>query len=230
MRFRHDPAMYDLAPDLSAGVLRLDGIRPDVDVVAILPPLYDRARARLASGSEGEFPEIQAWRRTFTKMGLKPTQYRCAAEALLRRFRKEDALPSIHPLIDLYNAMSLAWAIPIAAFDLSNVEGDLTVRPATGTERYLTFAGDEETPEAGEIVFADDGGYAHARRWSNRQSGRSAIRDDTTSVLLVAEAVHPGAEADIRGLVAELGPLLEFVWGTTVSTAILGTTFPEFAE
>jgi len=230
MRFRHDPAMYDLAPDLSAGVLRLDGIRPDVDVAAILPPLYDRARARLATGSEGEFPEIQAWRRTFAKMGLKPTQYRCAAEALLRRFRKEDALPSIHPLIDLYNAMSLAWAIPIAAFDLANVEGDLTVRPATGTERYLTFAGEEETPEPGETVFADDGGYAHARRWSNRQSGRSAIREETSAVLLVAEAVHPRAETDIRGLVAELGPLLESTWGTTVTTAVLGPTSPEFAE
>jgi DNA/RNA-binding domain of Phe-tRNA-synthetase-like protein len=230
MRFRHDPAMYTLAPDLSAGVIRIDGIRPDVDVATILPPLYDRARARLAAGSEGEFPEIQAWRRTFTKMGLRPTQYRCAAEALLRRFRKEDSLPSIHPLIDLYNAMSLAWAIPIAAFDLANVEGDLTVRSASGTERYLTFAGEEETPEPGEIVFADDGGYAHARRWSNRQSGRSAIRDETTSVLLVAEAVHPGAEVDIRGLVGELGPLLESTWGTTATTAILGEDAPEFAS
>ncbi len=230
MRFGHDPAIYDLAPDLHAGVIRVDGISPDVDINAALSPLYDRARARLATSSEGEFPEIQAWRRTFTKMGLKPTQYRCAAEALLRRFRKEDTLPSIHPLIDLYNGISLAWAIPVAAFDLANVQGNLIVRPATGTERYLTFAGEEETPEPGEVVFADDGGFAHARRWSNRQSGRSAIRPETSSVLLVAEAVHPGSATDIQGLVQELGGLLETTWATSTTTAILNAGTPDFAE
>ena len=230
MRFGHDPAIYDLAPDLHAGVIRIDGITPDADVSAVLAPLYERARTRLATSSEGEFPEIQAWRRTFTKMGLKPTQYRCAAEALLRRFRKEDTLPSIHPLIDLYNGISLAWAIPVAAFDLENVQGNLMVRPATGDERYLTFAGEEETPEPGEVVFADDGGYAHARRWSNRQSGRSAIRPETTSVLLVAEAVHPGSAAEIEGLVRELGGLLETTWATGTTTAMLNAKSPEFAE
>lgn len=230
MRFGHHPAVYDLAPDLHAGVIRIDGIRPDADVSAILSPLHDRARARLAATTEGDFPEIQAWRRTFTKMGLKPTQYRCAAEALLRRFRKEDTLPSIHPLIDLYNAASLAWATPIAAFDLANVQGNLIVRPATGTEHYLTFAGEDETPEPGEIVFADDGGYAHARRWSNRQSGRSAIRPTTTSVLLVAEAVHPESATSIPELTRQLASLLESVWATSTTTAILSVGNPEFAQ
>ncbi|QTR02977.1 hypothetical protein J7S33_28940, partial [Saccharothrix algeriensis] len=34
---------------------------------------------------------------------------------------------------------------------------------------------------------------AHARRWTNRQSGLSAVRDTTASVLVVAEALHPTA-------------------------------------
>ncbi|WP_264830499.1 phenylalanine--tRNA ligase beta subunit-related protein, partial [Klebsiella michiganensis] len=72
-----------------------------------------------ATQSEGELPEIQAWRRAFSKMGLKPTQYRCASEQLLRRFRQDRALPEIHPLIDLCNAISMAFAIPIAVFDVS---------------------------------------------------------------------------------------------------------------
>jgi DNA/RNA-binding domain of Phe-tRNA-synthetase-like protein len=31
-------------------------------------------RALAAAGSESELPEIQAWRRVFARLGLKPTQ------------------------------------------------------------------------------------------------------------------------------------------------------------
>ena len=61
-------------------------------------------------------------------MGLKPTQYRCAAESLLRRLRTQGSLPRLHPLVDLCNAISVAYAIPVAVFDVSKLTGDLEVR------------------------------------------------------------------------------------------------------
>ena len=75
------------------------------------------AKSRLQAGAESDLPAIQAWRRVFARRGLKPTQCRCAAEALLRRLRKESLLPPLHPLVDLCNAVSVAHAIPIAVFD-----------------------------------------------------------------------------------------------------------------
>ena len=55
-------------------------------------------------------------------------------------------LLSIHPLVDLCTAVSLAYAIPSAVFDTEQVTGDLPVRHATGTETYATLGGDSETP------------------------------------------------------------------------------------
>jgi DNA/RNA-binding domain of Phe-tRNA-synthetase-like protein len=171
------------------------------------------AQARLAAaGSEAELPEIQAWRRVFARMGLKPTQYRCASESLLRRFRKEGSLPGIHPLIDLCNAASIAYAIPVAVFDLAHVAQPLVVRRATGTETYLSFSGDIEHPESGEVIFADAQGRAHARRWTNRQSGLSAVREDTSGVLIVAEAMHAAAARDVQQLTAALAQALTGCW------------------
>ena len=68
-------------------------------------------------------------------MGLKPTQYRCAAESLLRRFRKEGSLPRLHPLVDLCNAVSLAFAVPVAVLDAGRIAGRSRcgTRPATRT-------------------------------------------------------------------------------------------------
>ena len=69
-------------------------------------------------------------------MGLKPTQYRCAAESLLRRFRTQgSSLPRLHPLVDLGNAVSLAFAVPVAVLDAEQVAWPLEVRYASGHER-----------------------------------------------------------------------------------------------
>ncbi len=186
------------------------------------------AKARLADGLEGELPEIQAWRRAFTQLGLKPTQYRCASESLLRRFRKEGSLPRLHPLVDLCNAISLAFAIPVAAFDAAAVTWPLQVRYAVGDEDYLTFGGDTEHPAVGEVIFADQAGRAHARRWTNRQSGLSAVRDATAAVLIVAEALHEQAASDMRELIAILAAEIGAVWSVAPTAALLTPAEPRF--
>ena len=155
------------------GVLFVNGVTPDVAVDSQVAAFNRRAEERLEQGTESEFPEVQAWRRAFAAMGQKPTQYRCASEPLLRRFRKEGQLPKADPLVDLYNAVSLAYAIPVAVFDVAKIASYITVRYATGDEAYLTFSGETEHPATGEVIFADKAGQAHARRWTNRQSALS---------------------------------------------------------
>ena len=228
MYFRHSSEIWRDFPELVPAVLVAEGISADVSVEARLAGFTAVAEARLAAGPEGELPEIQAWRRAFSRMGLKPTQYRCASEALLRRFRKEQALPLIHPLIDVCNAISLAFAIPVAAFDVSKLDGYLEVRHAAGDETYLTFSGEIENPDAGEVIFADGSGRAHARRWTNRQSGHSVVRETTRAVLIVAEAMHASAPADVERLADTITDELEAVWAVTPKCTILSPSSPRF--
>ena len=228
MQFSHSDAMWQTFPELRAGGLHAEGIHAAADVEASVVSFSSTAAARLAEAPEGEFPEIQAWRRGFSRMGLKPTQYRCASEALLRRFRQEQALPRLHPLVDLCNAVSLAFAIPIAVFDVEKIAGDLEVRHATGHETYLTFGGEIEYPEQDEVIFADDEGKAHARRWTNRQSGRSAVRETTRSVLIVAEALHASAGEDVARLVGTVADALAQHWPVAPKTAMLTSVSPRF--
>ncbi len=228
MYFQHSSEIWREYPELVPGVLFVDGIDRDVDVGPRIATFNARAGERLAAASEGEFPEIQAWRRAFSRMGLKPTQYRCASESLLRRFRKEKALPRIHPLIDLCNSLSLAFAIPVAVFDVSRITGNIEVRHAVGNENYLSFSGQVEHPDVGEVIFADDIGEAHARRWTNRQSASSAIRETTTTALIVTEAMHATASSDVEELLAALSHELNAVWSVTPVIAILKQSSPQF--
>ncbi|MCA1666133.1 MAG: hypothetical protein LC793_01750 [Thermomicrobia bacterium] len=227
--FQHARDIWRDYPELVPGVLTAEGVTPAGAVGARVASFNAIAASRLATASEGELPEVQAWRRAFARMGLKPTQYRCAAESLLRRFRKEGSLPQIHPLIDLCNAISLAFAIPVAVFDLSQIAEDLEVRYATGDEVYLAFSGEIEHPDAHEVIFADDAGRAHARRWTNRQSATSAVRETTTAVLIVAEAMHDAASADVPKLLAAIADALTAIWSVTPKTTILSQSSPQFA-
>ena len=228
MYFQHANEIWRDYPELVPGVLWAEGITPDALVEARLTKFNRVAESRLANHSESELPEVQAWRRVFSRMGLKPTQYRCASESLLRRFRKEKSLPRLHPLIDLCNSISLAFAIPVAVFDAAKVTNYLEVRYAAGSELYLTFSGEIENPPAGEVIFADGAGRAHARRWTNRQSGYSAVQANTATVLIVAEAVHSSAAADIPKLTATIAEEVEAVWSAAPKTAILSKLSPRF--
>jgi DNA/RNA-binding domain of Phe-tRNA-synthetase-like protein len=238
MHFQHSAQLWRDFPTLVPGVLYADGITtsPAASGGQTSPAATDRyvaiAKTRLATvAAEGELPEIQAWRRAFAQLGLKPTQYRCASESLLRRFRKEGSLPALHPLVDLCNSISMAYAIPVAVLDAAQITGPLEVRYATGDEEYLTFAGDTEHPAPGEVIFADQAGQAHARRWTNRQSGRSAVRPTTSTALIVAEALHDSAPKDVPDLIATLAAelqTLQALQALNPQTAILTAAAPRF--
>ena len=105
------------------------------------------------------------------------------------------------------------------------------MRYAAGDEDYLTFGGEVEHPAPGEVIFADRAGQAHARRWTNRQSGRSAVSAATSTVLIVAEALHERAPSDIPELIKTLTAEIGGTWPlepTMPQPAILTPASPRF--
>jgi DNA/RNA-binding domain of Phe-tRNA-synthetase-like protein len=69
-------------------------------------------RAQWTAADLGEDPAVAALRRLFKAAGTDPARYRPSSEALLRRLLKGDELPSIHPLVDLNNQLSLELRVP----------------------------------------------------------------------------------------------------------------------
>jgi DNA/RNA-binding domain of Phe-tRNA-synthetase-like protein len=69
----------------------------------------------------------------------------------------------------------------------------------------------------------------HARRWTNRQSGLSAVRAPTTTVLIVAEALHDAAPSDVPELIAAVAAELTAIWSLTPAAAVLSQSAPLFA-
>ena len=158
-----------------------------------------RARQRLAGAPPSALPEIAAWRAAMAAFGCKPSRYPCSAEALLKRVARGDELPPINRLVDLYNAVSVACALPLGGEDVDQVRGDVVLVPAAGDEEF--DAGDP--PRPGEVVWRDDLGVT-CRAWNWRQGARTRITEASTHIYFLLEAIEPGGAASLGEAAEEL--------------------------
>jgi DNA/RNA-binding domain of Phe-tRNA-synthetase-like protein len=211
--FAYDAAVADRFPAIRGGVIRASGLDngpSSTELVEVFLVEQRMTRGRLDATPIAEIPSIEAWRRAFTAFGVKPTQHRVAAEALLRRLQKTGDIPTINTLVDMANLVSIRYALPVAVFDQATVNGSTTVRFATGQEQFTDLGATETTnPARGEVIFVDDDDIVSARRWCWRQSSQSATSPDTTNALITVEALHDDAEADVASAVADLLTLLD---------------------
>jgi DNA/RNA-binding domain of Phe-tRNA-synthetase-like protein len=183
--------------------------------------------ARIGTTLLSEIKSLSAWRGAMRAFGIDPTQYRSAAEALLRRLTKKGDIPSVNLLVDLGNLVSIRHALPVAVFDTRALSGKVTVRFASGSEQFTPLGEPAvEHPEPGEVIFADETERVIARRWCWRQSEDSAARPDTTSAIITVEAQHAGGRADIDAALRDLLDLLAEYAGGQCQSAVLDREYP----
>lgn len=106
----------------------------------------------------------------------------CSIEALGKRVQKGHALPEINSIVDLGNAFSLKYVLPMGAHDIGKLDGDLEVRFSVEEDTFLPLGETEaEKPGAGELVYVSSH-TVKTRRWIWRQSDDGKITEDTKDV------------------------------------------------
>jgi len=210
--FRYDKAIIERFPTVVGGVIQAVEVRNGPAPAGLEAAFRDEqaaVRVRLADTPLSDLPTLAAWRSAFRAFGVDPTQYRSAAEALLRRLVKQGELPSISTLVDLANLVSIRHALPVAVFDARAISSDVVVRFARGDEPWADLgASESDHPEPGEVVFVDAVDAVCARRWCWRQSRASATREDTSEVLVTVEGHHGRAPDDVAAALGDLEALL----------------------
>lgn len=218
-------------PDLVGGVILARGLRNGPTPEGLLTAYMAEQKAtitRIGSTPLSDIDALAGWRRAFRGFGVDPTQYRCAAEALLRRLTKKGDIPSLNLLVDLGNLVSIRYALPVAVFDTRALQGKIVVQFAGGFERFTPLGETVvEHPEVGEVVFSDESDLVIARRWCWRQSDESAARDTTTDAIITVEAQHSGGRAVVEAAVHDLRELLATYAGGTYQSDILSHDRPE---
>jgi DNA/RNA-binding domain of Phe-tRNA-synthetase-like protein len=148
----------------------------------------------------------EAWRAAFRSFGAKPQRTPCSAEALLKRALRDGVLPSVSAVVDLYNAVSLRFAIPLGGENAEAYVGAPHLVRAHGDEPFETMQAGvpaTETADPGEVIWRDEIGVT-CRRWNWRQGTRTRIEPSSTHMWFILEALDPMPDAALIDAGVEL--------------------------
>ncbi|MEG1632822.1 MAG: phenylalanine--tRNA ligase beta subunit-related protein [Oscillospiraceae bacterium] len=231
MRFEISQEVFAALPDACFGAVAVRGVnnslpRPEIEAmlaesIALCETALRDVRVKLS-------PEIIPYRNAFIALGINPNKYMCSIEALLTRISKGKGFPHISPIVDLGNAVSLKYRLPIGAHDLGTIPNALEVRPAREGDSFIPFGGTEaELPELGEVIYVSDA-QVRTRRWTWRQSELGKIDADTHDLLFPIDGFTTLNLDRVLAARTELAESIERLFGASTETALLDAAHPVF--
>ncbi|HEP0316391.1 TPA: B3/4 domain-containing protein [Enterobacter bugandensis] len=185
-----DSRLADIAPDFRALSILVEAApitHPEVAPAA----LAQACQQMLNDDVPWADAHLSGWDEVFKAFGAKPKRTPCSATALRKRVLKDCSLPSLDPVVDIYNAVSIRYAIPVGGENLAAYSGAPRLTLADGSEPFDTFKEGEpvvEHPEPGEVIWRDDLGVT-CRRWNWRQGIRTRLDSQAQSMWFILESL-----------------------------------------
>lgn len=185
-----DPRLAGIAPGFRALSILVEAApitRPDVAPAA----LAHACQQVLNDDVPWAQAHLDAWDEVFKAFGAKPRRTPCSASALRKRVLKEGTLPPLDPVVDIYNAISIRYAIPVGGENLAAYHGAPRLTLAEGNEPFDTVKEGQpavEYPDAGEVIWRDDVGVT-CRRWNWRQGIRTRLDSRAQRMWFILESL-----------------------------------------
>ncbi|AMY14621.1 hypothetical protein BHL83_09005 [Limosilactobacillus reuteri] len=235
MKFIVAPEIFEKLPNMYDGVVVAQGIdnrQKYSEIDKMLEKYEQLAQQNFAGVNVKERPEIIPYREAFRQLGINPNKYPCSVEALFKRLSKGKELPHINPLVDLNNAVSLKYTLPMGTHNLDNASTDIMMRLAQPeTDEFIPLGkgkDDVEIPDESEVVYAV-GNEVRTRRWTWRQSDKGKITPDTTSVFFPIDGFIDVNKDAVDRAVADLSAQLEELFNVKIQSGIVDQAHQSFA-
>ena len=218
MKVTVENEFWELFPQAQISIMVAKGLDNSVDESKDLyfKSLLDKGSKRAEDFiSDEPFTQnevIQEWRQAFTKFKTKKGA-RSSIEALLKRVSQGREFNPINPLVDIYNSVSLSYAVPCGGEDIDKIEGGLHLAKAQGGEPFFPLGAETDAPALPEeIIYHDDeGAVCRCLNW--REAKRTMLTEETRDAVLVIEAVNEEQAKRTQAAMQELQYLVEDYFG-----------------
>lgn len=223
-KFVIEDDFWDIFPNARIGIIICKGIdntiRDNGKYEEMILKAEKEALKYLQNPEFSKNPVIKIWRDSFQKFKTKKGA-RSSIEALLKRVNNGNHIGTINPLVDIYNSISLRYALPCGSEDIDKFIGDMRLTTAIGDEEFIPLGTDENAPPyEGEIVYKDDKG-AICRCWNWREAVRTMITESTTNAFLCIELVDESRLLEFENALKDLSQVIQDHLGGTSKISIL---------
>lgn len=207
MKFIIEDSYWNIFPNSKLGVILIENMdntgESSDEIKEILAKSHEEARKFFVKDTFSENPVISIWRDAYQKFKTKKG-VRSSIEALLKRVEKGNEISSINPLVDLYNSISLKYAMPCGAEDSDTFVGILRLGITEGGDEFYLIGEEENTPTLpGELCYKDDAG-AVCRCFNWRDGKRTMVTDKTKNAFLIIELLDNAREDELNIALNEL--------------------------
>jgi DNA/RNA-binding domain of Phe-tRNA-synthetase-like protein len=223
-KFVIEDDFWSLFPNTKIGIVICHGIVNSIrDKEQYAKMILEAEKEALKYLKNAEFSSnevIKVWRESFQKFKTK-NGARSSIEALLKRVHNGNHLGTINPLVDIYNCISLRYALPCGGEDIDTFASDIRLTKAVGNENFVTLGTDKsEPPYEGEIIYKDNEG-AICRCWNWREAVRTMLTENTTNAFLCIELTDESRLIEFQDALKELAKAIQDNLGGTSKISIL---------
>lgn len=227
-RFIVDDSFWRLFPDAAIGIVVVHAMKQADEIqqadketiTQLLASANQQARRWLTSDTISQNEPVALWRDAYQRFKTKKGA-RCSIEALLKRVLKNNPVGSITPSVDIYNAISLKYAVPVGGEDVDTFRGDMHLTVTDGGDAFVPIGSKENDPTLpGEVCYKDEVG-AICRCWNWRDGQRTKLTDTTKNAVLLIECADASKLEDTDAAIHELADLLKRYCGATIDSVTM---------
>lgn len=231
MKFVVSKDVFEKLDNMCFGIVVAKGIdntKNYNEINNMLKTIIEEDEIRFEDKKIKELEEISYYRDAFKSLGINPNKFMSSIESMLTRVSKNKGLPSINPIVDIGNVISLKYILPLGAHDIDTLNGDINVRFSKQGDVFIPLGCEEiENLEDGELIYSA-GDKVRTRRWIWRQSEQGKITNESKNIFFPIDGFSDVNHPNIIKARDELASLLEKIFDCEIKVGFIDKNNTEF--
>ena len=140
---------------------------------------------------------------------------------------KEKSLWTVNSVVDLYNCVSIRALLPMGAFDLDKIRGDIGIRFGKSGEKFFPLgSGEPEEVLPGHVVYADAEKIC-TWLWNHRDSRLTGLDEGSRRAVFVSDRAFSPTTTNLEQAIDLLWEKLEETGARPQARGICSAGVPE---
>ncbi len=183
MRIQISDELKKLHPGTALGILhyKVKVKKSNEQLLSTFDKKVEELAAQYKMEDIAKLPHIATTRTAYKAFGKKPSEYRNAAEAMLRRVVKGQGLYHINNVVEVNNLISISSSYSIGSYDVGELRGDITLQRADDDAHYGGIGKGSVNISHLPVLYDEEGAFGNP----TSDSKRAMIQEGEREVISV---------------------------------------------